>query len=72
MSSKTGFGERLSRLMWARNMSAYSLAWFVGVHVNTVRNWLSGKYTPRIEQLQALRIALDCTYEDLIEGKGND
>lgn len=72
MNSDAGFGKRLSSLMTARGMSAYSLAWFVGVHVNTVRNWINGKYTPRIEQLPALRIALDCTYEDLIEGKGND
>lgn len=72
MSSGAGFGERLSRLMWERGISAFSLAWFVGVHVNTVRGWLNGKHTPRIEQLSALRTALDCTYEDLIEGKRHD
>lgn len=72
MSSNADFGKRLSRLMQERGISAFSLAWFVGVHVNTVRGWLNGRHTPRIEQLPALRIALDCTYEDLIEGKRHD
>ena len=50
MSSNADFGKRLSRLMWERDISAFSLAWFVGVHVNTVRGWLNGRHTPRIEQ----------------------
>lgn len=70
MGYARGFGKRLSKIMWARGLSAYRLAWETGTHVNTVYGWLSGRHTPRIWQLPALRKALNCSYEELIEGKG--
>lgn len=60
------FGERLARVMERRGTSATELAWAVGAHVNTVRNWTSGRNLPRLDQLPEIRRSLGCSYRDLL------
>lgn len=63
------FRERLPQLMDKARMNQADLAKAVGKSEASVSLWLSGGAFPRIDTIQKIVDALNCTMEDLLEKK---
>jgi len=65
-----GFSSRVRSLRERAGYTQAGLAWVLGIHVDSVRNYETGRTTPRLENLQPLADALECSVIDLIwDGK---
>ena len=51
-----------------RNLSQAELAEKLDVHENTVRRWETGKFEPRVNDIQNLCKVLKCTEDELLYG----
>lgn len=63
------FREKLPQLMDKARMNQADLAKAVGKSEASVSLWLSGGAFPRIDTIQKIVTALNCSYEDLFERK---
>lgn len=67
---RTDFARNLRRLMSQRGLNAKSLLWAMEDEGGTqkVLAWLNGERMPSAESLYALKSALRCTWEELMDG----
>lgn len=56
----------IRKLREERGISREELAHRVGVHLNTIVNWETGRNDIRSSELLRLAKALDCTVEDIL------
>jgi len=62
-------GGNIRRLRRENNLTQEKLAGLVGTTMHNVGNWERGNGTPNPEMLVRLKRALNCTYEELLEGE---
>lgn len=62
-----GFGPRLRRWRINKNITADSLAWHIGVVVDTIRAYEAKRREPPISAVIKLALALDLTVEELLK-----
>lgn len=58
-----GFGERLKQARIAKELSGQELGRRLAVSKPTISHWENGRYEPNIEQIKALCIELETTFD---------
>ena len=62
----TIFSENLRTIMYKRDISQRQLANMIGVSSTIVSDWYNGKKTPRMDKIDAMCKALNCSRTDLM------
>lgn len=60
------FSQNLRDVMEEKKITAYRLSKLVGVHQTTIKNWLDGKTTPKVEMARQVADALDVPVDKLL------
>lgn len=57
--------KRLKIMRISRDMTQAELAEKAGMHRNAIMDYESGKHQPRLDNLQALATALECSIDEI-------
>ena len=61
------FKENLKKLRKLKGFSQEKLAEMVNLTIFTIQSYEQGKSKPNIDQLERIKITLNCSWEDLLD-----
>lgn len=59
--------EKYSKIRDSRGMNDYAVSKASGVSTATLTCWKQGRYTPKLDKLQAIARVLNCSILDFLE-----
>jgi transcriptional regulator with XRE-family HTH domain len=71
MEADMSFGEHLKRLREKAGLSQSGLAEKSGISLDSIQNWESDRYQPRLDALVALADTLGVSLDELMRPQGN-
>ena len=61
------FPRNLKEIRRVKGFSQEDLAKLTEINLNTIRNYEQGRREPSFDILEKIKIALDCSYDDLLK-----
>lgn len=61
------FPRNLKEIRRVKGLSQEELAKLTEINLNTLRNYEQGRREPNLSTLEQLKVALDCSYDDLLK-----